>query len=64
MTPTHQLTRTDAPRDHGRGLTIHVAGRGVFVVMRGSREVLRGTFEQCYDYVSAALEGPRQGLTC
>jgi hypothetical protein len=47
-----------------RGLTIHVAGPRLFVVTRGSRELLRGTFEQCYDYVNAANEGPRQGLTC
>jgi hypothetical protein len=60
MTPTDQLTRTHAPTDRVRGLTIHVAGRGVFVVMRGSRELLRGTFEQCYNYVNAA----RHGLTC
>jgi hypothetical protein len=64
MTTTHQLTRTDARRERLSGLTIHVAGPGVFVVIRGSRELHRGTFEQCYDYVSAALEGPRKGLTC
>jgi hypothetical protein len=64
MTTTHQLTRTDALSHDAHRLRIHVAGRGLFVVMRGSREVLRGTFEQCYDYVSVALNGPRQGLTC
>jgi hypothetical protein len=60
MTTTHQLIRTDVPSDDVGGLTIHVAGRSVCVVMRGSQELLRGTFEQCYDYVNAA----RLGLTC
>jgi hypothetical protein len=60
MTTTHQLIRTDAPSDRAHGLTIHVAGRGLFVVMRGSHELRRGTFEQCYDYVSAV----RQALAC
>jgi hypothetical protein len=41
-----------------RGLTIRVAGRGLFVVMQGSHELLRGTFEECYDYVNGVLEGP------
>jgi hypothetical protein len=57
---TNQLTRPDASSDRVRDLTIRVAGRGLFVVMRGSRELLRGTFEQCYDYVNAA----RLGLMC
>jgi hypothetical protein len=60
MTTTRQLTRTDAPSDSARGLKIHVAGGGLFVVTRGVREVFWGTFEQCYDYVNAA----RLGLTC
>jgi hypothetical protein len=60
MAVTRQLSRPDPPGDRTRSLKIHVAGRGVFVVTQGSREVFRGTFEQCYDYVNAA----RQGLQC
>jgi hypothetical protein len=64
MTTTQQVTRRDARSDHARGLHIHVAGRGLFVVMRGRHEVFSGTFAQCYDYVNGALPGPREGLTC
>jgi hypothetical protein len=64
MTTTQQGTRRDAPSDDAPGLHIHVAGRGVFVVMRGAREVFSGTFAQCYDYVNLALQGPREGLMC
>jgi hypothetical protein len=59
MTTTHQLVRTDAPSGRVRALTSHVAGRGLFLVMQGGREVLRGTFGECCDYVNAL----RQGLT-
>jgi hypothetical protein len=64
MTATHQLTQTAAPKNRARRLTIHVAGLGLFVVMRGSLELFCGTFEQCYDYVNEALQGPRAALTC
>jgi hypothetical protein len=60
MTTTQHLARTDAASDHARRLHIHVAGHGLFVVMRGNHEVFSGTFAQCYDYVNAA----RQGLMC
>jgi len=61
MTITRQLAQINTPRqEDARAMTIRVAGRGVFVVLRGNRELFRGTFEQCYDYVNAA----RQGLTC
>jgi hypothetical protein len=64
MTTTQQITRRDAPNEHARGLHIHVAGRGLFIVMQGPREVFSGTFAQCYDYVNRALQGPRLGLMC
>jgi hypothetical protein len=60
MTTADQLTRTGASTNEARDLTIHVAGRGLFLVMRGGHELLRGTFQQCYDYINAA----QQGLTC
>jgi hypothetical protein len=46
-----------------REFTIHVTGRGLYVVARG-QELLRGTFEQSYNYVNAAHQGPHQGLAC
>jgi hypothetical protein len=61
MTVTHQLTQIDAQSVGARSLRIAVAGSGLFVVMQGNRELLRGTFEQCYHYVSAALRGPAGG---
>jgi hypothetical protein len=64
MTTPHKLTRTHAAGARTPGRTIHVAGGGLFMVTQGRREVLRGTFEQCYDYVHAALEGPREGQMC
>jgi hypothetical protein len=64
MTTIDHLTQSDAASARPHDLRIRVVGAGLFVVMRGSRELLRGTFEQCYDYVNAALQGPREGLTC
>jgi hypothetical protein len=60
MTTTNQPTGTRAPSDKARGMTIHVGGRGLFLVMRGRHELLRGTFEQCYDYINSV----HQGLPC
>jgi hypothetical protein len=60
MTTTHELARADAPSRRVRALTNQVAGRGLFLVMQGSHEVLGGTVEKCCDYVNAV----RQGLTC
>jgi hypothetical protein len=54
MTTNQQRASTDATRDRGRGMTIHMAGGGLFVVMDGHREMFRGTFVQCYDYVNSA----------
>lgn len=51
--------RLESAVEDTRGLAIHVAGRGQFVVMYGKREMFRGRFAQCYDYVNAVLMGPR-----
>jgi hypothetical protein len=58
MTSTQQIALIDATDDRTRGMTIHVAGAGLFVVIRDSSEIFRGTFEQCYDYVSSGGRGP------
>jgi hypothetical protein len=60
MTSTQQIAPIDATDDRTRDMTIHVAGRGLFLVMRNNREIFRGTFEQCYDCVSSG----GRGLTC
>jgi hypothetical protein len=60
MTATPQIAPIGATDDHTRDMTIHVAAPGLFLVMHDNREIFRGTFEQCYDYVSSG----GRGLTC
>jgi hypothetical protein len=60
MTATQRIAPIDATADRTRGMRIHVAGPGLFLVAHDNREIFRGTFEQCYDYVSLG----RWGLTC
>jgi hypothetical protein len=60
MTSTQQIAPIDTTDDRTRGMTIHVAGAGLFVVIHDSSEIFRGTFEQCYDYVNSG----GRGLTC
>jgi hypothetical protein len=57
--PYAAMLRLESAVEDARGLTIHVAGRGLFVVMYGKREMFRGTFAKCYDYVNALHLGPR-----
>ena len=57
MTATQQTASSHATGQRTRGMTIHVAGSGLFVVMNGRLEMFRGTFEQCYGYVSSVYRG-------
>ncbi len=58
--PYAAMLRLESAVEDARGLRIHLAGRGQFVVMYGRREMFRGAFAQCYDYINALHLGARR----